>query len=182
MPSNNLHFIKKIGLYLIQLFLNYVSYFFLTGSVILSLVVLIFIILNIHPTTSFDFLRFFSFINPIYKNETFELSIREVMQIFAIVTLVLSIIVSSIKFGLKKIFGVKILLSFKFKALLLFSIISLSYAVAFLIIGLTDSLDKEFYAVFAIFYIINLISASVYFSFDLLSKEAVKLLRNLKNK
>ena len=97
--------ITKIILTTTRLFINYIKYFFLTSSVIFSLFVLLFIILNINPNFSFGFIQYFSFINPTYETGTFNLNIKEIMEIFLVVSFVLMIIANLIKLALKKIFA-----------------------------------------------------------------------------
>ncbi len=161
----------KILLTAIQFFISYVKYFFLTGSVIFSLTVLLFIILNINPNFSFNFLQYFSFINPLYKTGSFSMGIKEIMQIFSAVAFILFVIITLIKFTLKKIFGFNISLSLKLKSILFFVAITLAYIFASVIVAFSDNLDKGFYLVFIVFYFINLASATGYFFLDALLNE-----------
>ena len=153
----------KIVLGGIRLFVSYVKYFFLTGSVIFSLVVLLFIILNINPNLSFNFLQYFSVINPIYKTGYFHMGIKETMQIFSVVSLILLIIVSPIKFIFKKVFGFNSSLTIKLKIVLFVVAITLAYVFASAIVAFSNNLDKRFYFLFIVFYFINLASAIGYF-------------------
>lgn len=161
----------KVLLTIVKFFVGYVKYFFLTGSVIFSLTVLLFIILNINPNFSFNFLQYFSFIDPVYKTGSFRMGIKEIMQIFSAVALIVFIIITLIKFALKKIFGFNIDLSLKLKIFLFFIAITLTYSIASTIVAFSDNLDKGFYLTFIIFYTINLISTVGYFLLnDLLNK------------
>ncbi len=166
---------------LIQFLISYIKYLFLTGSVIFSIVVLLFIILNINPRFSFGFLQYFSFINPVYKTGTFSMGIKETMQIFSVVSLVFMIIVSLVKTALKKIFKLDILITFKSKIIIVFVPITLTYIIASVIVAFSDNLDKGFYFIFAIFYIINLVSVVFYFLFDGLLKWIVQLFEKREN-
>ena len=165
----------KIILMGIRLFVNYVKYFFLTGSVIFSLVVLLFIILNINPHLSFSFVQYFSFINPLYKTGSFNMGINEIMQIFSVVSLILLIIISMIKFAFKKAFGFNTFLSIKLKIVLFFVAITLAYVFASAIVAFSNNSDKSFYFVFAVFYFINLASAIGYFLLDALLNKISKI-------
>ncbi|MDD3263814.1 MAG: hypothetical protein PHT94_02870, partial [Candidatus Nanoarchaeia archaeon] len=164
--NNEINF--KVLLTAIRFFVSYIKYFFLTGSVIFSLTVLLLIILNINPNFSFNFLQYFSFINPIYKTESFSMGTKEIMQIFSVVTFILFIIITLIKFILKKMFGFSKSLSLKLKIILFFIGITLTYSIAFAIVAFSDNLDKGFYFVLIIFYFINLVSAVGYFLLDAL--------------
>lgn len=156
----------KILLTSIQLFISYIKYSFLTGSVIFALTILLFIILNINPNFSFSFLQYFSFINPIYKTESFNIGIKEIMQIFSVASLVLMIIATLMKIALKKIFGFNTLLTLKLKIIFFFVVITLAYILASLIVAFSNNLDRGFYLVFIILYLINLVSATGYFILD----------------
>ncbi len=164
----------KIGwnfiLLILQLIINYIIYFFLTGSVIFSLVILLFIILSINPNFSFGFFQYFSFIDPVYKTGTFSMGVKETMQIFSVVSLVFMIIISSVKIALIKIFKLNILITLKTKINVFFVVITLAYIFASAVVAFSDNLDNGFYFVFAIFYILNLVSAAFYFLFDDLLK------------
>ncbi len=166
---------NKIGqnliLLIIQFLLNYIKYFFLTGSVIFSIILLLFILFNINPNFSFDFLKYFAFINPTYKSGTFSMGIKEVMQIFSVISLILLIIASLIKIILKRLFNLNLLISLKLRVILVFAIITISYIFAFFIVAFSEHLDKGFYFVFVIFYITNLFFILFYFLFDALKIE-----------
>ncbi len=164
-----------------QFIISYIKYFFLTGSVIFSIVILLFITLNVNPNFSFGFLQYFSFINPVYKTGTFSMGVKETMQIFSVVSLVFMIIISLVKIALKKIFKLNILITFKSKIIVFFVPITLAYIFASIIVAFSDNLDKGFYFVFAIFYILNLVSAAFYFLFDGLLKGIVQFLEKREN-
>lgn len=163
---------KNIGhnilLSMIRFLINYIKYFFLTCSVIFSLTILLFIMLNINPNSSLDFLKYFSFINPILKTGNFSLGIKEIMQIFSIVSFVLMVIIGLIRTVLKKMFHLDISLKLKSKKLLFFVIITFSYLFASVIIAFSNTLDTGLYGVFGIYYIFNLVSLVFYFMFDAL--------------
>ncbi|MBS3076378.1 hypothetical protein J4481_01395 [Candidatus Pacearchaeota archaeon] len=170
--------ITKIILTTTRLFINYIKYFFLTSSVIFSLFVLLFIILNINPNFSFGFIQYFSFINPTYETGTFNLNIKEIMEIFLVVSFVLMIIANLIKLALKKIFNLENIFTSKLKITIFFSIITLAYITASLIVAFSPTLEKGFYFVFIIFYIINIFSAICYFALDFISKKFFKLINS----
>ena len=166
---------KKMILIIIQFLINYIKYFFLTGSVIFSITILLFIILNIDPNFSFGFFQYFQFINPIYATGTFNMGIKEIMEIFSVVSLVLMIVASLIKMTLKKIFDLRVLIPFRLKIIIFFIAITFAYILASIIVAYSDKLDTGFYFVFIIFYILNLISATFYFLFDMLSKKIAQI-------
>ena len=153
----------KVIIIIIQIFLNYIKYLFLTGSILFSLAALLFIIVNINPHFSFEFIQYFSFVNPLYRTESFSMGTKEIMEIFSITALFLWVILAPIKFFLKKTLGVNFTLSLKLKIILFFSIISLIYSFALIFAVLDNSLIKGFYFVLIVFYIINIASTAGYF-------------------
>lgn len=161
----------NFALLIVQFLLNYIEYLFLTGSVIFSIVMLLFIILNLKMEFSFNFLKYFAFINPIYKSGNFSLGIKEVMQIFSVISLILLIIVSLMRAALKRLFNFNIAFSFKLKIIVVLFVITMSYIFAFLIVAFSDPKYKGFYFVFVSFYIYNLSSALFYFLFDAILKK-----------
>jgi len=89
--------------------LDYIKYYFLTGLIFFTLGVLLFIIINLKPDFSFNFLSIFSFIDPVYKTGTFELDLKKIMQIFTTVSLFLFIIGDLIKIIFKNLFNILVL-------------------------------------------------------------------------
>jgi len=168
-------FLKNLVLIIIRFVINYIEYFFLTGSVIFSLVVLLFVILNINPNFSFDFIQYFSFLNPTYKTGAFSMGIKETMEIFSVLAFIFMIILASIKILLKKVSGIDIYFTLKSRALFFFAIITLVYISAFFIIAFSDKLDKGFYFVFTVFYISNLICIMLHLLFAALSEKITEL-------
>ena len=169
-------FIKNLVLIIIRFVISYIEYFFLTGSVIFSLVVLIFIVLNINPNFSFGFIQYFSFLNPAYKTGTFSMGIKETMEIFSVLAFIFMIISASIKIVVKKVSGINIYFTLKSRALFLFAVITFLYIFAFFIIAFSDKLDKGFYFVFTVFYISNLICTTFYLLFAALSEKIIKFI------
>jgi hypothetical protein len=153
---------------ILQFPINYIKYIFLTGSVIFSVGILLLLIVFINPQFSFGFLKYFWFINPIYATGTFSMGIKEIMEIFLIVSLIFMIIINLIKIALKMIFNLELLSSLKSKIITFFTLITSAYILASIIV-FYNKLDKGFYFVFVIFYIINLVSAIFYFLLDALS-------------
>ena len=154
---------KNIITTIIPFLLGYIKYFFLTGSVIFSLAVLLFILLNLIPNFSFGFLSYFSFLNPTYKTGAFSLGIPEVMKIFSLVSLVITFASYILRFALKKIFNITFELSFKVKIFSFVAIITSAYAIAAILVTLDNALDSLFYYIFAVFYVFNLLSLMFYF-------------------
>ncbi len=147
----------------IRLFLSYIKYLFLTGTILFSLTAILLIVATINPHFSFEFLQYFSFLNPSYKTESFSMGKKEIMEIFSITALFLWIVLAPIKFFLKKKFGFNTTLSLKSKIILSFVIISLLYFFTLLSAKLDDHSNNNSYFVFIVFYIFNLISMLGYF-------------------
>ena len=163
-------------LFIIKFIISYIKYFFLTGSVFFSIAILLFIVLNMNPNFSFSFLQYFSFIDPGYKTGTFRGGLEEIMEIFSVVSFVFMIVISLVKIALQKIFKLNISITFKSKIIVFFATITLAYIFASIIVSFSDNLDKGFYFVFAIFYILNLVSIAFYFIVDEFLKRIVKFL------
>jgi len=160
--ANNLIFLT------IKFFLSYIKSFFLTGFILFVILILLFIILNITQDFSFAFLKYFSFINPIYNGSTFTISNKEIIQIFSIVALFFMAIINLIKIVLKRIFKVNLLITIKQKFISFFVINTLLYILAIIIVGFSESLEKNLYVTFIFLYVINLVFILLYFLFDFL--------------
>ncbi|MFH1409198.1 MAG: hypothetical protein ABIH34_04785 [Nanoarchaeota archaeon] len=157
--------IVRMMLLVLYLLLRYIKYVFLTGSVVCSLVVLLFIIINTNPQFSFSFLQMFSYLNPMYATGTFSMGIEEIMQIFLAISFVFMIIGIGITEVLKKLFKRDLSISAKAKMTLIFILMSIAYAIGAILVLLRD-LDPSFYGILAIFFIFNFISATLYFIVD----------------
>ena len=157
---------KKIIITILSFSLDYIKYFFLTGSVIPSLTILLFVLSSLRPAFSFGFLSYFSFLDPAYGTGTFSMSIPEVMKIFSLVSLVIMFASYILSFSLKKIFNTTFEFSLKLKTLSLVTIVSLIYVIATILVTLDNGLDTSFYYIFAVFYIVNLIALVFYFLVD----------------
>ncbi|KKT18865.1 MAG: hypothetical protein UW02_C0020G0016 [Candidatus Nomurabacteria bacterium GW2011_GWB1_43_7] len=153
---------KNIMVSLVRIVINYVKYFFLTGSVFFSLAVLMFVVLNKNPDFSFEFMKYFSFIDPAYKTGNFVINLGDVMNIFLILSLVMMLVINFLKMLMKKIFSFSLYFSTRTKFTVLFTIITLAYVIAVIFITQNDSLDKGLYFIFAIFYVLNLIFMVLY--------------------
>jgi len=151
---------KKIIFLSLRFLINYIKYPYLAGAVIFPLATVLFTVLNLNPDFSFGFLRYFSFVDPRYATDTFSMGITKIMEIFLVVSLVLMAAVSLMK----------ILTSSKSKIIISLTAITLLYLCAMMIVAFSDTLDKSFYVVFFIFYILNVVSTLLYFVFDALSK------------
>ena len=172
---------KNIITTIISFLLNYIKYFFLTGSVIFSLAVLLFVLLNLVPDFSFGFLQYFSFLNPDYGTGTFSMDISEVMEIFSLVSLIIMFTSYVFSFTLKKIFNSYIKFSLKLKILFLVVLITLAYLIAMILVTLYNALDNLFYYIFVVFYVANLISLVLYFLVDALLKKVTNFIKIQKN-
>lgn len=160
--------VVKIVIILIKLFINYVKYCFLTITVMFSFGILLFIILGLNIDLSFSFLQYFSFLNPEYKTRTFNIGVEGIMGIFSIISFIVGGIIAIIRYLLKKLFGLEITISLKQKIYTLFTIVTLAYILAAIIIALTDSIEKSFYFILIVFYIINFICLAGYSLIDVL--------------
>ena len=161
---------KKIILLSIRFLISYIKYPFLIGAVIFPLGVILFIALNVNPNLSFGFLRYLSFIDPKYARDTMILGTTEIMALFGVMSLFLMMIAGLLKTALRKVFNREISVSFKSKIIISLTAITLLYLGAMMIVAFSDTLDNEFYAVFFIFYILNVMSTVFYFAFGALSK------------
>lgn len=148
---------------IIPFLLNYLKYNFLTGSVVFSLAVLLFTLLNLMPNFSFGFLTYFSFLDPAYKTGTFSMRIPEVMKIFSLVSLVIMFASYILRFTLEKIFNRTFEFFLKLKIFFFVAIITLAYVISAILITLNNALDSSFYFIFAVFYVFNIISLVLYF-------------------
>lgn len=155
---------QNLVLLFFQHLIGYVAYFFLIGSVIFSLTILLFVLLNLKPDFSFSLLKYFAFINPIFKERSFTMGIKEIMQIYVVVSLILLAIVGLTKLIANRIFNFNINISISLKRKLIISLIFITavYIIAFLIVTFNNSLDKGFYGVLIIFYFVNLLSVLFY--------------------
>lgn len=172
--------IRNIQLILPSLLLRYIKYFFLTGSVIFSLVVFLFILLNIQPGFSFEFLSIFLFLNESYGTDSFAMGGADVMKIFSVVSFVVMLISSVVQMGVKKVFNISIELSLKSKLVIFGTIISAAYVCTMLLVTFNDTLDNLFYVVFGVFYVINLISLLLYFVTDTILKKVTAFTKTTK--
>jgi hypothetical protein len=173
-PKNNIW--QNTAPLLVQFLINYIKYFFLTGSVVFSTFVLLVVIVSINPDFSFGFLQLFSFLNPAYKTGTFRMGIKEIMEIFAVVSLALLVIVWLAKAALKKFFNFSLKLRLKHKIIIFFALITSAYILAALIAKFAFPKDLGYYLVFAVFYVFNLVSAVFYFLLDTLQETIARAL------
>jgi len=146
--------------------LKYAAYSFLTAAVIITITVLLVIFTTIiGDSLSFPFLKYFAFINPAFREGTFSLGIKEVMEIYSVVVFAVMALFELIKFIFKQR-GIEIKVSFKRKLVYTFIFLSVIYLVAFLIepsIRVSEgSNNSKFYFVFVIFYVITVISSMIY--------------------
>lgn len=146
--------VKIVSKYL----LDYIKYCFLTGFIFFTLGVLLFIIINLKPDISFNFLSVFSFIDPAYKTGTFELDLKKTMQIFSIVAFILLLIGDLTKIVFKKLFNINIEFKLKTKKLVLFSGITALYFLAVLLIVIDQTLEIKLLFILAFFYFSNIVT------------------------
>jgi len=163
---------SKILLTIVRFIVNYIKFLFLTGSVIFSLVVLLAIILTINPQFSFGFLKYFSFLNPQYQTDSFHMGIKEIMEIISAVSLALLIVLTPVKFALKRFFNYTPLGLGK-KILLAFLTITGAYLVSLVLVAVYN-MNKLFYVFFIIFYFVNIGAAVGYFLIDWLVQKIPK--------
>jgi len=157
-----------------QLILGYFRYVFLTGSVIFSLVFLLVIVLSVNPDISFGFLRYLSFMNPLYGNGSFTMGIEELMQIFFVTSFVLMIVLTPIEFAVKRILKREKLLTQKTRLIVCFASITSIYIVVSLIVAVRGY-DSGLYIIFAFFYCINLVSTLGYILVEALIQRVSKI-------
>lgn len=156
---------------ILKFVLNYVRYFFLTTFVLFIIAILLFIILTLNPGFSFAFLKYFSFINPIFNNPEFTMSSKELIQIFSIISFIFMIVVSLVKLALKRLFNIHSSLTTKRKWMWFFSVNSIIYLFAIFIVLFNASLENGLVLILVIFYVISSIAMISYFLFDFLLKK-----------
>lgn len=156
--------------FIFQMFFSYISYVFLSGVVILTLAAVLLIILTLNPDYSFGFLEHFKFIFDDSKGDSFSIGEGEIMRIFMLFALGLSVVFFVIKFILDSVFGLDFKFTFKLKMILTFGIVSVLFFISFVMILFLEELDIMLLLVFVIFYILNLFSLGLFFLFDKLSK------------
>lgn len=147
------------------------------GAVIISLTgIVLFIIVSLNPYFSFDFLKYFSITKLLYKTESFEIGGgEELMSIFTLSSVLLGMVISLVKFGVKKIFRVDInaIFTVRLRFILSLIIVSLIYASALLII-IYKMLDTIFYFVLSFMFIFNVVLLLMYYYFDYLIDYLIK--------
>jgi len=151
------------GLFAVRFFLGYLKYCFLTGTVIFGFTGLFFIATNLGVTISFEFLKYFAFINPLFGKESWTGGITELMQIFSILAFIMFLVASLIKFIFKRLLGTHLSIPLKVRMIGTISLITVIWVVDALIVRFSPNLNLDFLRVFFIFYVINLVSAGGYF-------------------
>lgn len=156
----------KYLLYFFKIILNYIKYNFLTGSVILSIGIAVFVVLNIDPNTSFEFMKNLSFIDSRYSAGDYSVNGSDLMKIFSIFSLFLYILISIITLILNKLFNIILIIKLRYKILACFLIILLAYMIAFIVMASNKSFNINYYFIIGALLIINLICAITYILFD----------------
>ncbi|MBU0661570.1 hypothetical protein KKG22_05355 [Patescibacteria group bacterium] len=155
---------------ILQYFFSYIKYFFLTISVVIYTVIILFMVMAINPDVSFEFLKVFAFLDPKYAEGNFSLEISDLMKLFSVVTLFFWFITSAIRFVSKKYFNrevfIKEFISNKKKYMIFFT----SYILFAIAVFLKGGFDVGFFFIFVVFGFIHLTSLSMYLLFKKLSK------------
>lgn len=163
---------------LIRLSISYIRYALLTVVVILLLTPIIFILLIINPNFSFEFLRYFAFLNPEYKTGSYSMGKKEIMEIFSVISFILWISVSVIKLLINKFFGLSFSSHTKLKKFLLFFTFNIVYLGSIITVGISDTIENAGIFVFLLFYFIELFAIIAYLVLCSLSQSLYKLQRN----
>jgi hypothetical protein len=175
--------LAKISLLIQTYFIKYIAYSALTFAVgsILSIILVILITIS-GPNLSFPFLKYFSFLVPVINQESFSLNLDDIMKIYLYLTLILIIIIEIAKYLLKKIFNLKITISFAKELIINAAIITIVYLIAILIIPqmkIAAGQDRNgFYLIFIIFYFVALITSSIYLTLNKITDKLYSLLNN----
>jgi len=156
--------------------LRFISYMFLTFSVAVIVAILLVIATTAFgDSLSFEFLKHFAFVNPIFGQESMSLGLKEVMQLYLALSLGMSILVEILKFILKKVFKKEIIISIKRKIVYGMIFVSIVFIAAFISVPFMNMAEGEtssgFYVVFAIFYVLTLISTTAYIGMNELAKK-----------
>jgi len=156
---------KLVVMRIISFFTNYIKYALLTVLVIFPFVIILFILSNINPDFSIHFFKYFKFLNPIFGDENMNIDKKDIMKIFFFISLIFWLVVTIFKYIIKRLFNLNIKLKIKHIIWLVLIPTTLIYVYAFVLIN-NHSLDKEFYLIFTIVYIINIIFIPIYLFFN----------------
>ncbi len=157
---------KKLKM-ILNLIINYTAYAFLSFPVIGVAAALMFILITISSgEASFEFLKYFSFLNGKFANDSFILTKGDIMQIYGVIAFVLIIIFEISKKIYKKTNKKEIIITFKKKLLYSFSLITFVYAVLFISIpysNISENINIALVYIGAIiFYAISIFSLFLY--------------------
>jgi hypothetical protein len=152
---------KKFIINIINLFFSYVKYFFLTGVILIFCTFILFILLSVEPNFSFEFLKYFSFIDPIYKESSYTLQKADILKIFSVLSFALLIILSLIKLILKKVFKYNSEFKLKHKFIITLSISTILLLLSIIFINIRN-INNSLYFIFILLYLINVFLMIIY--------------------
>lgn len=152
---------KKFIINIINLFFNYVKYFFLTGIIFIFCMFLLFIVLSIEPNFSFEFLKYFSFIDPIYKESSYSIQKADILKIFSVLSFAILVIVNLSKLIIKKIFKYNLDFKLKYKLIIILSILTILLFLSIILINIRN-IDNSLYFIFILSYLIGVFLTIIY--------------------
>lgn len=152
---------KKLIINIINIFFSYVKYFFLTGVILIFCMFLLFIVLGIEPNFSFEFLKYFSFIDSIYKESSYTLQKADILKIYSALSFAILIIISIFKLIINKIFKYNINLKLKHKFIIILSISTILLFQSIILVK-AKNIDNSLYFILILTYLINLFLTIIY--------------------
>lgn len=172
---------NNLGAYITNLFINYIKYYFLSGVVLISTAMLMFIIININPNLTEYY--FFNFLTKIIPNlsDSIYLDKKGILQLFSWMSLIFLVIIESFKFILRKFFYVTFNFSFKFKLIFISILIFIIYIFCILFTSIKN-LSNHLYFFFTFIFGIDILFTFVFLCVSYLSDKFNSLiLQNFAN-
>ncbi len=163
--------IIKISLLLFIYFIKYITYALLMFIIAAIFSIILIILITIFGSDlSFEFLRYFSVINPALNQESFSMDIGDIMQLYFIITLILLVVIEIIKYSLKKIFKWEFTIDLRKKLFIIAAITTIIYLIAILLIPwmkIAKGQDSSgFYLIFIFLYLLSLVASATYLTLN----------------
>lgn len=161
--KNEQNIIKsKIILIVLRLIVSYFKYACLGVLVIISLLFLLAPILSFSPHFSFEFLKYFAFIDPKYGYHEVSMDQNDILRLFSFVSLLFMIIAEIVKMILKIIFKININFSIKKRAVTIVLFLTTIFVIASISVSIKYGYDPGIQTVFSAFYAISLVFTVFY--------------------
>jgi nitrate reductase gamma subunit len=116
-------------------------------------------------------MKYFAFVNPKFNSSKFSIDAGDIMGLFFVFSFGTMVIVESAKLIMRKMFNINIRRPDKLKAKIVISFITAVYAIASILVTFRDEFNPDFYAIFTLFYLMNLGSVALYMLFGLFIKK-----------